>query len=128
MDDAGNRTQRLKELECDSGSRLSGSRHYVAVSAVVRQIDADYEAYLSNLSGSGVRSSGWKLVREIRNGSIDVEGCVTHSHCHPCAVAKPQIKHENKAKQVGKRPVPYRKIMTSRSPTFSVALLLGLAY
>jgi hypothetical protein len=61
VDDAGNRTQRLKELECDSGSRLSGSRRYVAVSGVVRQIDADDEVYLSNLSGSGVRSSGWKL-------------------------------------------------------------------
>ncbi len=49
-----------------------------------RLIDTDYDAYLSNLSGSGVRSSGWKLDREIRDGSAGVEGCVTHSHYHPC--------------------------------------------
>jgi hypothetical protein len=60
----------------------------VVVSGVVRQIDADDKAYLSNLSGSGVRSSGWKLVRDIRNGSIGVEDCLTHSHCHLCVVAR----------------------------------------
>jgi hypothetical protein len=35
---------------------------YVLNSVVARLIDADDGVYLSNLSGSGVRSSGWKLV------------------------------------------------------------------
>ena len=35
---------------------------YVLDSVVAQLIDADDGAYLSNLSGSGVRSSGWRLV------------------------------------------------------------------
>jgi hypothetical protein len=56
------------------------------------------------------------------------ESCITHSRCHPCNCQIRKFKHEDLKKKTGKRSAPYRKAITSRSPTFSVALLLGLAY